>query len=93
MQCERCASESHEVVRTKRMRTAEGKYSPNTDVRVQRCRECGLIQHVECVKRFVEVFDEKTLRTKLVAPDEYAQIYLKRDMIRREQLHLFKDGE
>ncbi len=93
MQCERCGSEAHEVMRTKRLRTADGKFSPNTDVRIQRCKECGLIQHVECIKRLIEVFDEKTLRTRLVSPAEYSSVYLKRDMIRREQLHLFTDGQ
>lgn len=86
MQCERCGSETAEVVRTHRMRTAIGKYCADIDTRIYVCSECGLTTYVECKKTLIEVFDADTLKKQLVTPSEYNKHWKTRDFLTRKQI-------
>lgn len=91
MQCERCGSEGHNVIKTLRSRTALGKYSASCDLRIEQCAECGQTQHTECRRALIEVFDADNFKKRLVTVEEYNAVWRKKDMIRRSQINLFDD--
>ncbi len=76
MICVKCAADKHEVIRTDRNRTASGKFSETTDMRVYRCQGCGLVTYVDCKVTSVEVFNGRRVAAQSVGLDEYRKNWL-----------------
>jgi len=80
MICIKCANDKHEVIRTDRNRTSEGKFSELTDLRVYRCVGCGLVTFVDCRITKVEVFNGRKISSQAVTVDEYKTKWLEEEL-------------
>lgn len=79
------------MVRTKRCITPDGKYSPDTDIREQRCVGCGKSVIVECRLKSVAVYNPITMREVFVQRDAYDLEWLDAEQSIKPQGRLFNE--